>query len=517
MGKGLASFAAGFGGGYLNASRQAELDKERQADRAMRQQEFDARMGEVNDAKNLRVSLADAARPVAVESGAGGMIRPETMDNRDVGLPENASQPNNGLSLSQYRVKDKSFDAQAPADAYAATQNTPEAVAQRQVGAYNAAGKPAEAMTLANGAASQRAAEMAQADKAWQRKISGAMMNGPDGMADLISQSEFGPMAGKTVKAVPSADGTSITYNMVNPDGTLTPSKMTFSNDQNGMIQAGYMLDRVVTPEHRYTNYATEKKLAAQQEREARRDKVTETHYNNQDEAARVRANRPVGGSGAAGQPSREERMRYTTLFQDAGRRAGEAQKALTTLQKDPMYSMAKPGSPQHEELQGLRDAIKSYGDERTMYQGMLAGSQGSEAAPAPATPSTAPAPAAPGLASVRPSTASRTPVPATQAARDKDQRFILEGELEKARQRQSTERTQEERNRTQYDIDSLTREIGRLPGSKPAAPGLANAKVRTIPNPLNGPQQISSAAERDALPKGTRYIAPNGKTYEKQ
>lgn len=462
MGKGLASFAAGFGGGYLNAKRQGMLDEERQADRAMRQQEFDARMGEVNDKKNLRLSLADATRPVTVESGAGGMIRPETMDNRDVGLPENAGQPNQGLSLSQYRVKDKSYETQVLADTAAAAQNEPDAVAQRQEGAYTAAGMPEKAMSLANSRASQKATEMVQADKAWQRKISSAMMGGPDAMAEMISKSEFGPMAGKTVKAVPSEDGKSITYNMVNPDGTLTPSKMTFTNDQNGMIQAGYMLDRAVTPEHRYTNFVTERKAAAQQERDARRDGVTETHYKNQDAAAQARANRPAAGS-SSGMPSREERLRYTSLFQDAGRRAGEAQKALTSLQKDPMYSMAKEGSQQHAELQGLREAIKSHQEERTLYQGMLAGSQGGEA----------PAPGAAGLSS------ARTPSPATQSARDSDRRTILESELSSARQRLSGGDQ-----RAQGDIDALNREIGRTPGAKsavasprPAAPGLANAR----------------------------------------
>lgn len=154
--KGLASFAAGFGGGYLNAKRQGMLDEERQADRAMRQQEFDARMGEVNDKKNLRMSLADAARPVTVESGAGGAIRPETMDNRDVGLAENASQPNAGLSLSQYRVKDKSYETQELADTAAAAQNTRDARRMRQADVYDAAGRPAEATSLENSALSQK-------------------------------------------------------------------------------------------------------------------------------------------------------------------------------------------------------------------------------------------------------------------------------------------------------------------------------------------------------------------------
>ena len=118
----------------------------------------------------------------------------------------------------------------------------------------------------------------------------------------------------------------------------------------------------------------------------------------------------------------REERLRYTTLFQDAGRRMAEAQKALSTLQKNPLYSIAKPGTAQHTELQGLRDTIRQYGDERSMYQSLLAESQ-----------------------------------------------------------------------------------------TAPASKGGGGAQKD------GKPATVSSKAERDALPKGARYIGPDGQTYIKQ
>lgn len=117
---------------------------------------------------------------------------------------------------------------------------------------------------------------------------------------------------------------------------------------------------------------------------------------------------------------SREERLRYTSLFQDAGRRMGEAQRALSTLQKDPLYSLAKPGTAQHAELQGLRDSIQGYANERSTYQGLLAGSQSGG-------------------------------------------------------------------------------------GAKPDGSG------------DGGAQKVTSKAERDKLPKGARYVGPDGQTYIKQ
>jgi|GEM_PF-6913604 len=85
MSNALLAFAAGAGSGYLNKKRQDTLDEERQADRAMRQQEFDARMAEANDAKAMRLSLAAATRPTQVQAGSGGMLKSDAMDNRDVG------------------------------------------------------------------------------------------------------------------------------------------------------------------------------------------------------------------------------------------------------------------------------------------------------------------------------------------------------------------------------------------------------------------------------------------------
>lgn len=70
----------------------------------------------------------------------------------------------------------------------------------------------------------------------------------------------------------------------------------------------------------------------------------------------------------------REERMRYTTLFTDAGRRMGESQKALNTLMQD--RAANRPGTPQYQQAAELRETILSYGEERRFYQGLLAESQ---------------------------------------------------------------------------------------------------------------------------------------------
>jgi hypothetical protein len=50
--------------------------------------------------------------------------------------------------------------------------------------------------------------------------------------------------------------------------------------------------------------------------------------------------------------------------------------------------------------------------------------------------------------------------------------------------------------------------------GAGPTAPG---PKASGAPAPASGPVQVKSKEERDALPAGTRYIGPDGKTYTKR
>lgn len=89
--------------------------------------------------------------------------------------------------------------------------------------------------------------------------------------------------------------------------------------------------------------------------------------------------------SGADKTPlTREERMRFTTLFTESGRRMSDAQKALNTLVTQSGRRANTPGTPEHEQATQLRESIKSYGEERSTYQSLLAESQTTPGAKAP-------------------------------------------------------------------------------------------------------------------------------------
>lgn len=404
-GSGLLSLAAGFADGAMGEKRRQKADTERQEDRSMRRTEHDARMGEVEEQRKLRVSLADAARPVQVEQGAGGSIRPETMDNRDVGLPESASQPNNGLTLGGYRVKDKTFDSATAAAGAAAAENSPDAVAKRQGAAYRQAGQPGAALEIEQKQASITSAQAAAAkrmkDEGFIDAARASRTGDPQAVFDAFNKG--GTMKLETLPTVTPVErdlpgvGKVTTYDYVGkvmgPDGT--PREVKVNSHDLSMQTLPY--EKVL--EFSRKGVDSDRKFEYQNATLAAKEAAL---------AARTAA-AEAKSRGGGGATTREERLRFTSLFQDAGRRAGEAQRAMTALQKDPDFQTGlrrNPNGPQAQELATLRDSLKAFNEERSLYQGLLAGSQGASLADAkPKTPEPAP--------TAQPAAGARPPAPA--------------------------------------------------------------------------------------------------------
>lgn len=300
FGRGLAALGA-VAGGYVKGLDSYERRLGDEEERAMRKTQFENQQDVVNKQKKLDISLANAAAPREVQAGAvldGGQtqefykdpaqVTPQMQDDRRIEAEMRAEVPGakpvslatgqvtpgygttGKMGLGNMITKDKPD---------AAALNSPEAQDERIGLAYMEAGQPEKAKKYAADAMALREMGQVVSDKAWKRKVSGAMMGGADGLAELFTKSEFGPMAGKTAKAVVSKDGASVTYHLVNPDGTLAPSKMPpFTNDQNGLIQAAYLLDSSVSPENRHASYVADKKAAAQQTKDAAVFEETKRH-----------------------------------------------------------------------------------------------------------------------------------------------------------------------------------------------------------------------------------------------
>lgn len=382
---GLGAVAGGYMQGeqmYRRGQREEEEAAARKADRDWQQQERDR-------VRQDQLTLRDAGRTAVVEPN---------ITNDDDGNPTSAPALR---MVGPGPVRN--FDDRAQADAAALTLNDAGARRTRQAAALDAIGQPDKAIALESAAMTQGAAKRKEADDIWRQKVGTAMQGGHEGLAQLATQTEAGPLAGKKVKAVPSEDGKTVTYNTVAEDGTLTPTSLTFPNDQNGVIQAGYLMDRAITPEHRMASLQKDRELARKEgDSEARHEyqkglidnKIKQLELTGQiaEAKALAAAAKAQAGGGSVG---REERIRYTSLFTDAGRRLGEAQKAMTTLTKDPDFNMRmkkRPDGPEAQQLSSLQADIQQYRDDRTLYQGLLAGSQSQAPSLAGAKPS-APAP----------------------------------------------------------------------------------------------------------------------------
>lgn len=109
---------------------------------------------------------------------------------------------------------------------------------------------------------------------------------------------------------------------------------------------------------------------------------------------AAINARGNGGGSNNDGKITREERLRYTTLFSDAGKRLSEAQTAL---------SKVAPGRMGEADRASLQESIAAYKEERALYQGLLAESQAPAGKPAAPTPQSNDKPKAkPNIAAVK-------------------------------------------------------------------------------------------------------------------
>lgn len=225
----MASFLAGFGGGYLKADRQKTLDERQAKIDARAEEEFNRKKNEWKEQDQLKTDLKDAAAPVTIDQGAGGMIKPDTMDNRDVGLAENAALPNDGLMQGAFKVGGQTFTDKAQADKAAADMNSTEAVNTRTAQAYRKNGQTEKAIQMENAVMDSKLKKLGLsreeakfADEEFNRKLLKDIDANPDwtvGAAKILTETQVGGLNGLTVSARPSKDGKTVDFVGVDKDG----------------------------------------------------------------------------------------------------------------------------------------------------------------------------------------------------------------------------------------------------------------------------------------------------------
>lgn len=392
---GLGKVIAGLGaaaGGYARGRQQYDDAQMRLRQDQRVQDQHDLAMQEAQRTERNRISLANAAAPAEVKENAATLdmgAGPKVYDDAGVAGSDARQASRMGLASTvqpTIAVNGTGYGSRAEADAAAAAYNSPEATDKRITLAMARTGDVTAAKRYEGAATQQRSAVQDLADKTWRRQLGDALRRGHEGIAEMVTKSQGAGLSDYQLQATPVDGGKNVVYAKVNADGTTTPlPNLKFSNDEEGAIRAAYMLDRTVSPEQRYTHMLSEEKgRAAQnaklQELELKRRQLEEVAIPTAEARAALMEVRgqiaQLRGAGASDKVGREERLRYTTLFSDAGRRMQDSQKAIAALQRDPVFMVnaRKPNSPEAQQLQGLQDELASHRQERELYQGLLAG-----------------------------------------------------------------------------------------------------------------------------------------------
>ena len=261
------AIAAAINGG-LKGMQLAKGWEQQEEDAAFQKEERAQKRTAWADASTEKQALKDAAQPIAVQQYTAGQQAVDKVGGAEFGPPQiDVSQvPANPAEPVGFKAGKQSFMDQTAAQRYADEQNTPMGMAQRQVDAYTKIGKPKEAMAISTQILQQQEAQQKQADRQWRDDLGRAMQSGHEGLAKLASASSIGPMTGMSVKLVDNGDGT-VSYVSVGADGSAKPIPgiPAFKNDQDGVTQAAYMLDRTITPEQRHAAMLQERQFKQQQ------------------------------------------------------------------------------------------------------------------------------------------------------------------------------------------------------------------------------------------------------------
>lgn len=348
---GALAFIAGLGGGYLQGQEREVQRKRQEAKDAQESQQFQWQAQDRARQEKERQTLQSAGQPIAMTEGAGGMVRPETMDNQDVGQPENDGQPNNGLMPVAFRVGAQPFANRNDAQADVAMQNSPSGVQGRRVAALEGMGRfdeadRARATQLQLAEATRRyqdegysdalkalrsgdaAGAVAAFNKSGSMKIAGDMQLSPKEI-DL-------PGHGK----INSYDAS---FNLVNPDGSVRPMKL----NTHDATMASMPYEKVLKAGLD----------AAKEKREATTSEATANYHNAVADYYKTRESAP-GKKSDVGKPFKmdeDDKLRFT----EANKSVHEANKALNDAMGKLMPGDEPSKSPAIIHAQGLVKAAK--------------------------------------------------------------------------------------------------------------------------------------------------------------
>lgn len=494
-----------------------EVDKKRRqeredADLAWQNEQRAAIRAERAQKLQLNTSLAAAARPAQVDAGyqvtdaAGSNAFTKDADAAAVLADMGNTNRPTGLA-SATRVQDTAYREPKLALAAEREYNSTPAT----LGRMSAAAMPIDAergLKLADSASTaaktQKALkdeEVAQVNEIFNNQLITIASSGPDWSAraaEALTKSNVPGLQGVQVEPVLSQDGKTVSFRAILPGGE-TKVVSTYENSESGAekwVRDASKVDFKTKIGWLNENMKHERELEKIAARD-KGDKAPSGYRFTPDGGLQAIPGGPGDKRDGTSAISREERLRYTSLFSDAGRRQSEAQKAYNTLlNSGSRYANAKPGSPQAQELESLRESIKQYGQERATYQSLLA--EGARAK-------------GPGLSSAKaPSASERDMAKQVQGDMGADPAAIRR-EIAAATADIAKVPDAASKQMLADHVANMQRQLANIEGQ---GAGLSSAQQ---PARQAGPVKVATKAERDALPAGTQYIDPNGQIFMKK
>jgi hypothetical protein len=513
------AFAAGFGGAYLKGKeRQQEMERQKVED-AWRDEQRGAWREEQADKKAMRVSLADAMRPTSVDSGyrvtseAGSDAFTKDPDAADM-MGDMVRDQRHSLGRA-YRAGGQTFADRQGAQTAATEYNSDPAMLDRMSNAV-APMDPAKSLSLRTAASGARKAareeEEAKIKKAKLVKTEGvenayrsALARDPDGIMQAFNSTGQIRLSAppklvetRTIKTPYGEIEDDVWEGVaIGPDGKEMPIRR---STQQLAMQI-YDVKDLIKDQAEAQKIGLKHRNAIEIEgmRSGRESNAPSGYRRTADGGLEFIPGGPADPANKSQGNSTLERMMLDGRRKDAVSEERDAKKEADAIRKQlqsPMMQIAKEGSQAWNDAQALRAQLADVEN------------RAREAAARKATfdkaldEMTERVRTRPGLSTATPSTAAPS---RSQSERESDRLDILNRELEKARASGNA-----------ADVAALEREIARA-GGAPTAPQARSLAAAQRPQQTGQPPRISTAAERDALPPGTRYVAPNGKIYIKQ
>jgi hypothetical protein len=504
---GLASFATGFLGGMNDRRAMDQKNAVMAEELAWKREQRQAERDKLASEREYRASLADAVKPARVDTGyqvtdaAGSDAFTKDADAAAMMSDMSASREQAPSLSSATRVQDTAYSDPRQAKAAQAEYNSQPAMLDRMATA-TMPHDPTKGMGLQSAAAKARDGisdaqkkQQSELDERFNVEVASIANSRPDwwvAAAEMATNSKFGPIKDIKVSPVMSEDGKSVKFVAESPDG----KKQTmgeFTADEAGAqkwVQASAKVDAKTKLGWLADRAKHLQKMDEERAKAGRPEKAPSGYQWNGESLQPIPGGPADPATKTAGGLNSMDRLLID------GRRK-EAKSAIEAIQERlsdrRLNYQAKTDPDAKSTIDGLKRKLAEAEAEFKRWDGAM--SELATSALGRAAPT--------GLGGYR----KEANLKSLAAGNMGSDPAAIARELAAARADLSKVPDESSKQMLQDYIQQLEGQQSRL--------GLSSAEKPR--GASSGPVQVTTKEEHAALPKGTRYIAPNGETYIKR